>query len=272
MIELRFIQVDAFTDRAFAGNPAAVMPLDRWPGDDAVLQAIARENNLSETAFLVPVGGDVDYELRWFTPEVEVAMCGHATLASGHVLLNDRPDRDAIRFGTRKAGVLEVVRDGQGYALDLPAWRTEHAALSEIAAGVGGNPVETRWREGGYAMLVYATEADVHALSPDFAALRSFDDTMFIATAPGEQTDIVSRVFVPGAGIDEDPVTGSAHALLTSYWADRLGRDRFTAFQASARGGHLICELRGDRAVLGGRCVTLIEGIFRVPAAMFTNA
>lgn len=263
MTSLRIVQVDAFADRPFTGNPAAVMPLDRWL-DDAALQAIAQENNLAETAFLVPAGGDADYELRWFTPAVEVVMCGHATLASGHVLLGDRPGRDRIRFRTRQAGLLEVARDGDGYTLDLPAWKTAPKPLPEAATGVGGAPVETLWRDGGYAILVYGSETEVRALTPDFRTLRQHGNILYIATAPGTETDIVSRVFAPGAGIDEDPVTGSAHALLTPYWAERLGRARFTAYQASARGGHLTCELRGDRTVLGGRCVTVIEGHFRI--------
>lgn len=264
MTPLRFVQVDAFADRPFAGNPAAVMPLDRWL-DDATLQAIAGENNLSETAFTVPATGDADYELRWFTPEVEVALCGHATLAAGHVLLGDHPTRDRIRFRTRKAGLLEVVRVGDGYALDLPAWGTEPRTLPETVAAMGGLPIATEWRAGDYTILHYASEAEVRALTPDFPALRAIGDVLFIATAPGTETDVVSRVFAPAAGIDEDPVTGSAHALLVPYWTKRLGRDRFTAFQASARGGHLACALRGDRAVLGGRCVTVIEGQFRLP-------
>lgn len=262
MPAIPFFQVDAFADAPFGGNPAAVMPLDAWL-PDAVLQQIAAENNLAETAFTVPdASGAADYELRWFTPTVEVALCGHATLASGHVLMKG----SSVRFSTRKAGILEVRRDGEGYGLDLPAWEMKPQALPEIAAGVGGAPVETHWRDGGYSLLVYATAAEIHALTPDFHRLRDIDpgDILYIATAPGEETDIISRVFAPGAGIDEDPVTGSAHALLTAYWAKRLGRNRFTAFQASRRGGHLTCQLSGDRAVLGGRCVTVIEGTFRL--------
>lgn len=262
---LPFTQVDAFADRPFTGNPAAVMPLDAWL-PDATLQAIAEENNLAETAFIVPLPGDAeaDHELRWFTPAVEVALCGHATLASGHVVLSADPSRDPVRFRTRKAGVLMVARDGDGYALDLPAWATAPRDLPETVAGLGGTPVETRWRDGGYSLIVYATEAEVRALDPDFRALKSAGDILYICTAPGEATDVVSRVFAPGAGIDEDPVTGSAHCLLTPYWAARLGRDRFTAYQASTRGGHVGCTLAGDRAILSGRCVTVIEGSFRL--------
>jgi predicted PhzF superfamily epimerase YddE/YHI9 len=260
-MKLRFVQIDAFADRPFTGNPAAVMPLDSWL-DDATLQAIAAENNLAETAFLVPTVGDADHELRWFTPAVEVALCGHATLASGHVLLGDDPAREAIRFRTRKAGLLQVTRAGDGYELDLPSWPTEPKPLPEMAAAIGGRPRETLWREGGYSLFVYDSEADICALDPDFRKLAGLGDILFIATAPGVETDIVSRVFAPGAGIDEDPVTGSAHSILTPYWAERLGCDRFSAYQASARGGHVACRLAGDRVVLGGRCVTVIEGQF----------
>lgn len=261
-MNIRFVQVDAFADRPFTGNSAAVMPLDRWL-DDAVLQAIAAENNLAETAFLIPAAGDADYELRWFTPAVEVALCGHATLASGHVLLADDPARGSVRFRTRKAGVLEVRRAGGGYELDLPAWPTSPKPLPEMAAALGGGPIETRWREGGYSLFVYGSEADLRALDPDFRRMAAAEgDILFIATAPGDRTDVVSRVFAPGTGIDEDPVTGAAHAILTPYWAARLGRDGFSAYQASARGGHVACRLAGDRAVLGGQCVTVIEGVF----------
>jgi predicted PhzF superfamily epimerase YddE/YHI9 len=260
-----FHQVDAFADRPFVGNPAAVMPLDAWLADD-VLQMIAAENNLAETAYLVPdTSGEADYELRWFTPTVEVALCGHATLASGHVLLSNDPALDRVRFRTRKAGVLEVARAETGYRLALPAWKAEPQPLPlTLLGGVGGAPVETLWREGGYALLVYGSEAEIRALDPDFRALRPLGDTLLIATAPGDETDIVSRVFAPGAGIDEDPVTGSAHCLLTTYWAARLGRVSFTAYQASERGGYLRCTLEGERAVLEGQCVTVIEGQFRL--------
>ena len=260
-MKLPFTQVDAFADRPFTGNPAAVILLDAWL-DDATLTAIAAENNLSETAFLVPTTGDADYELRWFTPTVEVLLCGHATLASGHVLLGQRPELAEIRFRTRNAGILRVARSDDSYALDLPAWAPAPKPLPEIAAAIGGTPVETLWRDGGYAVLVYGSEAEVRALTPDFRALAPLGDILFVATAPGDATDIVSRVFAPGAGIDEDPVTGSAHSILAPYWAERLGRDSFTAFQASARGGQLGCRLVGDRVVLQASCVTVIEGSF----------
>ncbi|KRB85644.1 PhzF family phenazine biosynthesis protein [Sphingomonas sp. Root710] len=261
-MKIPFQQVDAFADRAFTGNPAAVMPLEAWL-DDGILQAIAAENNLAETAFIVPwAGGEADFELRWFTPTVEVALCGHATLATGHVLLSRNDAIDTVRFMTRRAGPLEVSRDGDGYKLALPAWRLAPKALPDHAAALGGSPVESHWRDGGYALFRYATADEVRTLEPDFRAMRPLGDILFIATAPGTDTDIVSRVFAPGAGIDEDPVTGSAHCLLATYWAEQIGRDSFTAYQASERGGYLGCALDGERVILTGSCVTVIEGAF----------
>ena len=259
MTMLPMIQVDAFADRPFTGNPAAVMPLEDWLPDD-ILQAIALENNLSETAFTIPdASGEADFELRWFTPGLEIKLCGHATLASGHVLLGGR---ERIRFRTRRAGILEVARDGDGYAMALPAYPPTPQPLPHLVAGLGCSAVETLWHEGRYALIVLENEAQVRALRPDFRVLIDDGDTMTIATAPGDETDVVSRVFVPGAGVDEDPVTGSAHSVLVPYWAQRLGRtDAIRFYQASARGGHLTGRLDGDRVILGGRCVTVIEGV-----------
>jgi PhzF family phenazine biosynthesis protein len=261
MTDLRLVQVDAFADRPFTGNPAAVMPLDRWL-DDEVLQAIAEENNLSETAFTIPAeDGEADYELRWFTPVVEVVLCGHATLASGHVLIGDRP---SIRFRTRRAGMLEVARDGDGYAMSLPAWKAEPKPLPEVLAALGCEARETLWHSGRYALVVLDSEADVLAVQPDFRVLAAQGDILTIVTAPGDATDMVSRVFAAGAGIDEDPVTGSAHCISVPYWAGRLGKDSLTCFQASKRGGHLTGRLDGDRVILGGKCVTVVEGTMRI--------
>lgn len=265
-MRLSFEQIDAFADRPFAGNPAAVMPLEAWL-EDATLLAIAAEHNLSETAFLVARGDDVaEYDLRWFTPTVEVAMCGHATLASGHFILSREPGRDRVRFSTRKAGVLEVGRDGDAYALSLPAWGPSPAPVPGLADALGATPAETLTRGDDYLVAVFATAAEVRNLQPDFRAIAALHggDVLCIATAPGDDTDIVSRAFAPGAGIDEDPVTGSAHAIIVPYWADRLGRTRFTAYQASARGGHLDCTLAGDRVVLRAKCVTVIEGTMTI--------
>jgi PhzF family phenazine biosynthesis protein len=261
LTELRLVQVDAFADRPFTGNPAAVIPLEQWLPDE-ILQAIAMENNLSETAFTVPAeDGEADYELRWFTPAVEVALCGHATLASGHALIGDR---DRVRFRTRKAGLLEVARDGEAYAMTLPAYRAEPKPLPSVVAALGCAAEETLWHPGLYAVIVLASEEEVLALRPDFRTLAEEGDVLTIATAPGRSSDVVSRVFACGAGIDEDPVTGSAHSVLTPYWAERLGRDQFTAFQASRRGGRLTCRLAGDRVILGASCVTVMEGLMTV--------
>lgn len=257
-------QIDAFADRPFTGNPAAVMPLDVWLADD-VLQAIAEENNLSETAFIIPdASGEAAYELRWFTPTAEVVLCGHATLASGHFALT-RDGGDTVRFRTRKAGILSVSCAGEGYELALPAWAPSPKPLPGIVAALGlDGAVDTLWHAHRYGLIVVDDAATVRDLDPDFRALARDGDVLTIVTAPGDDTDIISRVFAPGAGIDEDPVTGSAHAVMVPYWAKRLGRDRFTAYQASKRGGHLDCRLEGDRVVLGGRCVTVIEGVFRL--------
>ncbi len=269
-MRLPIAQIDAFASRPFEGNPAAVMPLAEWL-DDALLQSIAAENNLSETAFFVSSeSADAEFDLRWFTPTVEVVMCGHATLASGHFVLSSDPSPDRVRFRTRKAGTLEVTREGTGYELALRAWVPSPKPLPEIVAGLGlTDAVATLWHEHRYALIVLENAAQVRALTPDFRALAALGDTLVIATAPGDPgsksgagTDIVSRAFAPGGGIDEDPVTGSAHAVAVPYWAKRLGRDRFTAFQASPRGGHIACRLDGDRVILGGNCVTVMEGTF----------
>ena len=261
-MKLPFTQIDAFADRPFTGNQAAVKPLEAWL-DDAVLQAIAEENNVAETAFIIPdASGAADYELRWFTPAVEVALCGHATLASGHYVLGQFPDRQRVTFRTRKAGILEVARDGDRYAMALPAYPPEPETIPGLLEALGVTAGETLRHPNGYDLTVLDSAEAVLALTPDFRALAAIGDTLNIVTAPGMDTDVVSRVFAPAAGIDEDPVTGSAHSVLTPYWAKRLGRDSFTAFQASKRGGHVGCTLSGDRAILRGTCVTVIEGEF----------
>ena len=267
-MRIPFAQIDAFADAPFTGNPAAVMPLTAWL-DDSVLQRIAAENNLSETAFIVPdASGAADFELRWFTPATEVKLCGHATLASGHFVLQSEPEgaRERVTFRTRDAGVLQVAREGTGYALALPAWKPEPKPRPAIGAARGReSAVATVGHPHRYGLVVVEDEATVLGLRPDFRALAAEGDVLTIVTAPGSLTAIVSRVFACGAGIDEDPVTGSAHAVSVPYWAERLGRDRFTAFQASVRGGRLTCRLDGDRVVLGGSCVTVIEGTFLLP-------
>jgi len=262
--------VDAFAAHTFAGNQAAVMPLEEWL-PDATLQAIGEENNFAETAFVVrDETGEADWELRWFTPSCEIRLCGHATLASGHVLLG-RPElfgaSERVTFRTRKAGLLEVRRMGNGgYELALPVIPTAPQDWPEAAALLGAPPLEV-WRSPDrYSVFLFESEDQVRALKPDVRGLGEFGDDQFICTAPGRATDVVSRVFVPGAGVDEDSVTGSAHAVLTPFWAARLGRSRFTAHQASARGGDLTCRLEGEQAWLGGQCVTVVEGTFYLSA------
>ena len=262
-MKIPFAQIDAFADRPFTGNPAGVMPLDAWLDDD-VLQSIAQENNLSETAFIVPdASGAADYELRWHTPAAEVALCGHATLASGHYVLSGDPARARVTFRTRRSGVLTVARMDKGYELDLPAWGATPKPLPDICVVLGVSmPAATLWHDSGYALIVVDDEAAVRGVRPDLHALAALGPIVAIVSAPGDAVDFVSRVFTPHFDIPEDPVTGSAHAVAVPYWAGRLGRTDLTAYQASARGGHVGCSLNGDRVVLTGQCVTVIEGIF----------
>lgn len=259
MTSLPFFQVDAFAIGPLTGNPAAVMPLERWL-DDAMMQAIAAENNLSETAFTVPSESvDSDFDLRWFTPTVEVNLCGHASLAAGHILVTGQ----AARFATR-SGILTVTRKDDRLELDVPAFPVEpgdepglHEALGvsgETFLGRGGN---------GNAIVILPDEAAVRAVRPDFARLRTIDRLVSV-TAPGDEQDVASRVFAAFHGIDEDPVTGAAHAALVPLWAQRLGRESFTAIQASQRTGLLQCRLEGERVVLGGNCRTVIVGQFQL--------
>lgn len=265
-MKLPYLHVDAFADGPFKGNQAAVMALETWLGDD-VLQAIGAENNFAETAFYIPdTSGQADYELRWFTPTHEVNMCGHATLASGHAVLSQN-DAPRVTFRTRNAGILEVVRAQSGYQLSLPVSRVEPRAMPELLDTLNATGACFECVEGAEetAIILFQNEAEIRELKPDMRALAQID-LMAICTAPGQSADIVSRVFVPAWGVDEDSVTGSAHAVLAPFWADRLGRNEFTAHQASARGGDLTVKLAsrddGDRAWLGGPCVTVVEGSF----------
>lgn len=253
-------QVDAFAARRFAGNPAAIVPLGEWLPDEALL-AIAAENNLAETAFLVPHGDD--YAIRWFTPAVEVPLCGHATLASGHVVLNRlEPDRASVTFHS-KSGPLTVRRDGERLAMDFPAIAVEPSSgHRELVAALRAAPRELH--QGFQWLAEYESEQQVRALRPDFGAMRKIDLHGVIVTARGTDCDFVSRFFAPAAGIDEDPVTGSAHCRLVPYWARKLGKTRLHARQVSARGGELWCELKGDRVVLAGYATQYLEGTIEV--------
>ncbi len=264
-MEWPIYQVDAFAGRVFAGNPAAVMRLEHWP-DDALLQAIAMENNLAETAFLVPQGNG--YALRWFTPRVEVDLCGHATLAAAHVLFEylDHPGEE-ILFNTR-SGELRVRRAPAGLTLDFPAHCLESTAVEVAicdALGAMASEAVIPANNPHAVVYVYEFESDIARLMPDIPALLAASPLPVIATAPGEDCDFVSRFFAPQVGIDEDPVTGSAHCSLVPYWAGRLRRDRLRARQISARGGELDCELRDGRVFMTGSAVTFMRGVVELP-------
>jgi PhzF family phenazine biosynthesis protein len=251
-------QIDAFTSRRFEGNPAAVMPLAEFPSD-AVMQAIAAENNLAETAFLVRDGSD--YRLRWFTPVTEVPLCGHATLASAAVVMERmEPERDTVIFHT-KSGALTVNRAGSGYRMDFPSRAAERTSMpAGLAEALGVVPIEVFVNAFNY-MAVFEHAQVLRGLSPDMAAIARMDRTGVIVTAPGDGAyDCISRYFAPAKGIPEDPVTGAAHCMLAPYWARRLGKSELRAYQASRRGGEIICRVIGDRVLLEGSCVFYLEG------------
>ena len=257
-MKIKMFQVDAFASKPFGGNPAAVCILDDWLPDRLMLQ-IAEENNLSETAFAVPSGDG--YGIRWFTPVVEVELCGHATLATAHVLFEHvRYPGDRLRFFTREMGILEVRRSDELLVLDFPADSVESIAVpEETSRALGKKPVEA-FRGRTDDMLVYNNQEEIETMEPDFVLLKGNGSRGVIVTAPGRETDFVSRFFAPGVGIDEDPVTGSAHTTLTPYWSRRLNKKRLTAKQLSRRGGELVCEDHGERIYIQGKAVTYLEG------------
>jgi predicted PhzF superfamily epimerase YddE/YHI9 len=259
-MRLPLYQVDAFAGKVFSGNPAAVCPLERWL-DEAVMQSIAAENNLAETAFFVRA--DDGYEIRWFTPLQEVDLCGHATLASGYVVFHHL-DRAAQSATFRsKSGPLAVTRDGDKLCLDFPAWAPADCARpATIDAALGRAPREVL--RGQDYLAVYEREEDVRALAPRMDQIAALDVLGVIATAPGDSSDFVSRFFAPRAGVPEDPVTGRAHCTLTPYWSARLGRKKLRALQVSRRGGELWCEDRGARVSICGRAVQYLEGAIEV--------
>lgn len=267
-MKLPLYQIDAFTSRLFGGNPAAVVVLEQWLPDD-VLQSIAAENNLAETAFVIP--REDMAELRWFTPAIEMDLCGHATLAAGHVLFAYiYPALDALRFST-KSGVLGVRRDKDLLSLDFPARPGAPIPVSDaLASALGAKPREAyRARD---VLAVFDTEAEIRALHPDFALVAELDALAVIVSAPGGEVDFVSRVFAPAAGIPEDSVTGSAHCTLVPYWAARLGKHKLTARQLSSRVGDLECEFRGDRVAIAGRTVEYLRGEINVPGEFARNS
>lgn len=256
-MRLPIYQVDAFASRQFAGNPAAVVPLESWLSDTR-LQAIAAENNLSETAFFV--GSGDEYELRWFTPSTEVDLCGHATLASAYVLFGPlgKPG-GTVLFSTRSGG-LAVSRDGNRLRMNFPACAPKPCdPLPGVTEALGAEPNEVHMARD--VVCVFENEGAVRALEPDMVALAAVDVNAVIATAPGlGGVDFVSRFFAPAMGVPEDPVTGSAHCTLAPFWSERLGKDRLLARQVSARGGEILCEMLGDRVALSGEAVLYLEG------------
>lgn len=263
---MKIYQVDAFTSRLFAGNPAAVVPLEQ-PLPEETMLAIAAENNLSETAFFTR-GGEhgADFHLRWFTPQVEVQLCGHATLASAHVLFEHLGfQSDVIAFSTVHSGVLKAGKAGGGaIALDFPARAHTPVDLrTDLIRALGRQPSQV-FRSEYNLMCVFENKRDVHEIEIDVRGLAEVDAFGVIVTAPGASHDFVSRYFAPRAGVVEDPATGSAHCSLAPYWAKRLGKNRLTAHQVSKRGGEMVCEVHGDRVKLVGKAVTYLEGEIRL--------
>ena len=258
---LPIYQVDAFASELFRGNPAAVVPLEKWL-PDAVLLSIALENNLSETAYLVPDRNG--YHIRWFTPVVEVALCGHATLASAHVVFSELGfDGETIEFQS-KSGPLTVKCGSSGYIMDFPAEPSDSCDVPKpLTEGLGLEPDLVM--KGTDYLAVVSTQLQIEELAPDYRKLARLKSRGLIVTAPGDDCDFVSRCFFPQTGIDEDPVTGSAHCQMTPYWVDRLGKSKLVAWQLSARGGEVICQMQGDRVTLEGEAVKYMEGKIEIP-------
>ena len=259
-MQIPIYQVDAFTSRRFAGNPAAICPLEDWLPDEQ-LQAIALENNLSETAYFVPNGDH--YKLRWFTPGVEVDLCGHATLATAFVIMTElAPERREVRFQTR-SGELVVTRDGDRFKMDFPARPPSECTVYPDLIGALGATPERVLAARDY-LVIYGSEAEVRGLRPSMERLAQVDRFAVIVTAPGNDVDFVSRFFAPAKGVPEDPVTGSAHCTLIPYWADRLGKKQLHALQVSPRGGEIWCEHRGERVTMAGNAVRFLTGTIEV--------
>ena len=251
-------QIDAFADKLFTGNPAAVIPLDAWI-DDVLMQQIAEENNLAETVFFVPKQDG--FHIRWFTPELEIDLCGHATLAAAFVLFNLLGyEKDTIIFYSQ-SGPLKVHRDGEYIALDFPSWKPERVTdyPEELMKGLGITEHLGVYKNRDY-IVELETEKDVLEVKPDFSLLNKIDVIGIIITAPGSNCDFVSRFFAPNCGVPEDPVTGSAHSQLIPFWAEKLGKDKMHAMQLSKRGGQLWCEQNGERVMIKGKAVFYMKG------------
>jgi PhzF family phenazine biosynthesis protein len=267
-MKIPIYQLDAFTSTLFHGNPAAVCPLERWL-DDATMQSIAAENNLAETAFYVGSAGR--YEIRWFTPSVEMDLCGHATLASAYVVFQHEPALREVRFASR-SGELTVTREGDRLVLDFPNRDPRSVEIPAEAQAALGAPPQEAWQAVRDLMLVYRSEDEIRNLKLDFAAIGRIATHCVIATAPGQTADYVYRFFAPNVGVPEDPATGSAQSTLIPYWSRRLGKTRLRAFQLSARGAEFFCELAGDRVKIGGHVVPYLEGSIEVAPAVVAAA
>ncbi len=261
-MKLPIYQVDAFSNQLFKGNPAAVCPLSEWLPDE-LMQNIAQENNLAETAFIVP--SNEGYEIRWFTPTVEVDLCGHATLASAHVVFYELGYKgDVVKFDSPRSGPLTVTKRGEELVLDFPCDTILQIEVEPIhSSGLSKAPLAVYRGKTDY-LFVYESEADILALQPDFEALKIHPVRGIIVTAPGEKVDFVSRFFGPASGVNEDPVTGSAHTTLTPYWSSVLGKTILTAMQLSHRTGSLTCTLKGDRVEIAGETVLYLRGEINV--------
>lgn len=260
-MQLPLYQVDAFTDTLFKGNPAAVCPLDSWLPDE-LMQGIALENNLSETAFFAKEGDH--YRLRWFTPEVEIPLCGHATVATAHVMKQHLGISDSVLHFTCMSGEISVRLENGLYILDFPSRQTELAqAPSSLVKGLGKDP-KAIYKAKDFYFAVYHQEDEVKSLTPDWAELAKVETHGIIVTSKGSDCDFVSRFFAPSIGINEDPVTGSAHTALTPYWAKELGMNKLVARQVSKRGGLLYCEHKGERTEIGGKAITYLQGSISV--------
>jgi PhzF family phenazine biosynthesis protein len=266
-MRIPLFHLNAFTSRPFGGNPAAVCPLQDWL-DDGLLRKVAAENNLSDTAFFVPKGHNGHYDLRWFTPRCEVRLCGHATLASAYVVMNLlQPGLQTVRFETRFSGALMVSRDGEMYAMDLPAifGKTCATPPEALIRSLGPGTLPSTVLEGNETyILVYETEHAIQNIRPDFVSLEKLHPFAVMVTAPGIKSDFVLRYFAPSYGVAEDPVTGSAHCALTPYWAHRLGKTHLHARQLSERGGELWCELSGKRVIIKGNAVLTLQGSLQI--------
>jgi PhzF family phenazine biosynthesis protein len=258
-MNLTIYQVDAFTKEVFKGNPAAVCPLNEWLSAET-MQRIALENNLAETAFFVKTG-DV-YEIRWFTPLVEVNLCGHATLASAFVIFNHLGETaDVIRLHSQRSGDLSVEKQGDRLILDFPSYGADEIVIdARLVDAVGKMPLQTWETQGDMVLMLFENEADIAEITPDMSALGKIDFNEVIVTAKGDSSDFVSRMFAPRIGIPEDPVTGAIHCSLIPFWAERLGKTELYARQISARGGELFCELKDNRVKIGGHAALYLKG------------